>query len=242
MKHTDLNSSVGEWVVAHPLTSRVFESLQIDFCCGGGVSLEQACRDRGLDAREVLQRLRQVITETEGGEKSTENRIEMTRAELCDHIEQTHHAYLKDELPRLTEVIAKVVQAHGENHPELAAVQEVFAALRGELEPHMFKEEHVLFPAIRRLEQSNDCPMFPFGTLANPIRMMEHEHDSAGDALSRMRTLTRDYQVPPDACNTYRAMLARLRELENDTHLHIHKENNILFPKALELERTRFGR
>jgi regulator of cell morphogenesis and NO signaling len=104
------------------------------------------------------------------------------------------------------------------------------------MEPHMFKEEQVLFPAIRQLERSTGRPSFPFGTVANPIRMMEHEHDTAGYALSRIHTLTRDYEIPADACNTYRAMLAGLRQLELDMHVHVHKENSILFPRAIELE------
>jgi regulator of cell morphogenesis and NO signaling len=132
-------------------------------------------------------------------------------------------------------MVAKVVEAHGENHPELATVKEVFGSLKAELEPHMFKEEQVLFPAIRQLEQSADDPSFPFGTVANPIRMMEQEHDDAGYALSRLHTLTRDYKVPEGACNTYRAMLAGLRHLERDMHRHVHKENSILFPRAIEL-------
>ncbi len=115
----------------------------------------------------------------------------------------------------------------------------MFAELRAELEPHMFKEERILFPAIRQLEQSADAPAFPFGTVANPIGMMEHEHDNAGVALASIRTLTSAYQVPEDACNTYRAMLDGLRELEVNMHQHVHKENNILFPRAVELEATR---
>lgn len=236
MIQVNLNSSVGNWVAAHPQTSRVFEALQIEYCCCGGKSLEQACWDRGLDPKQVMQQLEQAVTEDEG---STENWLDVSLTELCDHIEQTHHAYLKEELPRLTELLVKVVDAHGESHPELATVKEVFASLKAELEPHMFKEEQVLFPAIRQLEQSADDPSFPFGTVANPIRMMEQEHDDAGYALSRLHTLTRDYQVPEDACNTYRAMLAGLRQLERDMHRHVHKENSVLFPRAIELEGTR---
>lgn len=236
MTQVNLNSSVGAWVAAHPQTSRVFEALQIEYCCGGGKSLEQACWDRGLDPQQVVQQLEQAVAE-DG--QAAENWLDAPLTELCDHIEQTHHAYLKQELPRLTETIAKVVEAHGTSHPELAMVQEVFAALRAELEPHMFKEEHVLFPAIRRLERSADSPSFPFGTVANPIRVMEQEHDNAGYALSQIHALTRDYQVPEDACNTYRAMLSRLRHLERDMHQHVHKENSILFPRAIELEQSR---
>lgn len=235
MTRNDLNSSVGNWVAAHPQTSRVFEALQIDYCCRGGESLEQACRQRGLDPQQVALQLEQAVADED---PTAENWLEASLTELCNHIEQTHHAYLKEELPRLTEMIAKVVAAHGESHPELAAVQEVFASLRAEMEPHMFKEEHVLFPAIRQLEQSADHRPFPFGTVANPIRMMEQEHDNAGNALSRIRALTRDYQVPDDACNTYRAMLAGLRQLELDMHQHVHKENSILFPRAIEREST----
>lgn len=236
MTQVNLNSSIGTWVAVHPQTSRIFEALQIEYCCGGGKSLEQACWDRGLDPQQVMQQLEQAITEDE---ESTENWLDASLTELCDHIEQTHHAYLKEELPRLTEMIAKVVAAHGENQPELPTVQEVFASLRAELEPHMLKEEQVLFPAIRQLEQSASDPSFPFGTVANPIRMMEQEHDDAGYALSRLHALTREYQVPEGACNTYRAMLAGLRHLERDMHRHVHKENSILFPRAIELEATR---
>ncbi len=236
MAQVNVNSSVGNWVATHPQTSRVFEALQIDYCCGGGTSLEQACWDRGLDPKQVVLQLEQSLVDEE---PPTQDWSHAPLADLCDHIEQTHHAYLKVELPRLTKIVAKVVDAHGTTHPELAMVQEVFATLRAELEPHMLKEEQVLFPAIRQLEQSADDPSFPFGTVANPIRMMEQEHDDAGFALSRLHTLTRDYQVPEGACNTYRAMLAGLRHLERDMHRHVHKENSILFPRAIELEGAR---
>lgn len=238
MTEVNLNSSVGTWVAAHAQTARVFESLQIEYCCGGGKSLEQACWDRGLDPQQVLQQLEQVIAEDES---LSENWLDASLTELCDHIERTHHAYLKEELPRLTELVAKVVEAHAESHPELATVQEVFASLRAELEPHMFKEEQVLFPAIRQLEESAEDTRFPFGTVQNPIRMMEQEHDDAGYALSRIHTLTRDYAVPEDACNTYRGMLARLRQLERDMHRHVHKENSVLFPRAIKLEGSGIG-
>jgi regulator of cell morphogenesis and NO signaling len=135
-------------------------------------------------------------------------------------------------------MLAKLVNAHGGTHRELPEVQQVFAALRSELEPHMFKEEQVLFPAIRRLEQSDTQPTFPFGTVSNPIRMMELEHEVAGNALARIRELTCDYAVPTDACNTYRAALDGLRALELDMHRHVHKENSILFPRAVERERA----
>ena len=229
------NTSVGDWVARYPRTSRVFESLQIDYCCGGGKSLEQACCDRELDPQQVVQQLEQAIN---AGEQPTEDWLNASLTDLCDHIVQTHHAYLKSELPRLTDMIAKVVNAHSEFHEELPTLEQVFAELRAELEPHMFKEEQVLFPAIRQLEQATKQPSFPFGTVANPIRMMEHEHDNAGRALTHIREITKDFEVPADACNTFRAMLDGLRELELNMHEHVHKENNILFPKAVQLEGT----
>lgn len=234
MTQLDIKTPVGNWVARFPQTSRVFESFQIDYCCGGGKPLEEACEQQQLDPQQVVAKLEQAISDVQ--DESQEDWLTASLGDLCDHIEQTHHAYLRNELPRLTDMIAKVVNAHGQSHPELANVQTVFAALRAELEPHMFKEEQILFPAIRLVEQSSQAPSFPFGTVANPIRMMEHEHDNAGDALSELRKLTEDFAVPDGACNTYRAMLDALHELEGNMHQHVHKENNILFPRALELE------
>jgi regulator of cell morphogenesis and NO signaling len=237
MAELNLDATVGQWVAEHPPTSRVFEELQIDYCCGGNRPLAQACQQRKLDPQQVLDRLRQTATGVEV--EPADNWLEAPLAAICDNVEQTHHAYLKTELPRLQAMIARVINAHGANHPEMTEVGRAFEALVGELVPHMFKEERVLFPAIRQLEASADAPEFPFGTVANPIRMMEHEHETAGDALSRIRHATEDYRVPADVCNTYRAMLDGLKTLELDMHQHIHKENNILFPRAIELEHAR---
>jgi regulator of cell morphogenesis and NO signaling len=230
----DLSTTVGQWVARHPSTSRVFESLSIDYCCGGNVSLEQACAKHKIDPADVLMRL-QAASER-GAHSAGPNWLDAPLAELCDHIEVTHHAYLKAELPRLTDIVAKVARVHGDAHPELRSVQQALAELRAELEPHMFKEEQILFPAIRWLENSLSQPAFPYGTIANPIRMMEHENDGAGNCLRQIRELTRDYEVPAGACNTYRAMLDGLQTLEEDMHVHVHKENSILFPRAIRAE------
>jgi regulator of cell morphogenesis and NO signaling len=237
MSNLDVNATVADWVKECPPTSRVFERFQIDYCCGGGNTLSQACADRQLDANEIVVELTHVVADPQ--HELDENWSEMCLTNLCDHIEQTHHAYLRDELPRLTDLVAKVVEAHSTNHPELCLLQQVFAGLKAELEPHMFKEEQILFPAVRRMESSASCPQFPFGSVANPIHMMEHEHDGAGNALARIRELTDNYQAPADACSTFRVMLDSLKQLEADTHQHIHKENNILFPKAQQLEAAR---
>jgi regulator of cell morphogenesis and NO signaling len=229
-----LRTTVGKWVARYPATSRLFEKLGIDYCCGGNRPLEQVCAEKQIDPEEVLERLYDAVEER--GDESSADWLEAPLAVLCDHIEVTHHANLKMELPRLTQIVAKVARVHGDSHPELAGVERALAALRAELEPHMFKEEQILFPAIRWLEQTASRPAFPFGTIANPIRMMEHEHDDAGTALQQIRELTRDYRVPEGACNTYRAMLEGLHALEQDMHVHVHKENSILFPRAVQLE------
>lgn len=227
------SATVGHIVAHRPHLARVFEELQIDYCCGGRRPLAEVCQERGLDVDELVQRL----AATESAAATSEpDWTAVPLAELCDNIERTHHDYLRRELPRLTAIIAKVVNAHGANHPELASVQATFAELRAELEPHMAKEECILFPSIRYLEAHRRATPFPFGSLANPIRVMISDHDHAGDALGRIRQLTCDYAVPEGACNTYRVMLEGLATLERDMHVHVHKENNILFPRAVELE------
>lgn len=234
MTELNLNNTVGQWVAHSPSTSRVFEAVGIDYCCGGNKPLERACAERRIDLQGLLGQLQEAATAPDA--ESGQTWIDAPLDRLCDHIEVTHHAYLKAEVPRLTEMVAKVVRAHGDNHPEMAQVQEELAAFQAEVQPHMYKEEHILFPAIRLLARSAAPPAFPFGTIANPIRMMEYEHDVAGNALKQIRELTSDFRIPAGACNTYRALLDGLHELEQDMHRHVHKENSILFPRAVELE------
>jgi regulator of cell morphogenesis and NO signaling len=230
----NLSSPVGDWVSEHPRTSRIFEELHIDYCCGGRTPLEEACRERSLDPKDVEARLLESMGLFEDVPSEMWNTAPLK--DLCDHIEQTHHAYLRTELPRLSKMVKKVAAVHGDRHQYLLQLEKVFEGFRAELETHMFKEEAVLFPAIRELESESGAAQFPFGSVANPIRVMEHEHDDAGQALAKMRELTNHYQPPEGACNTFRAMLDGLRELERDMHHHVHKENNILFPRAKELE------
>jgi regulator of cell morphogenesis and NO signaling len=178
-----------------------------------------------------------------GEEQRTDvNPAAMTLTQLADHIEATHHAWLRQEFPRLTQMTEKVASVHGHSDQRLASVAAIFAALRAEMESHMFKEERILFPLIRQLEASGSAAHSHCGTIANPIRVMEMEHDSAGGAVGEMRTLTDGFTPPAGACNTYRAMLDTLRQLEADLHQHVHKENNVLFPRALELEASLAGR
>lgn len=228
-----LADTVGDWVTTHPATSRVFERHKIDYCCGGGRSLEEACRSAKADVQVVLADLSDISSRGQ-----SDDEVDFTSqslAEMCDQIEATHHEYLKGELPRLTQLVEKVVSVHGDQHSWLAQFGESFRQLREELVPHMFKEEQILFPAIRTIEQTGKMPAFPFGSVDNPIRMMEHEHDVAGQALRDLRAASLGFTLPEGGCNTFRAMLDGLRELEADLHQHIHKENSILFPRASRL-------
>jgi len=225
-------TTVGDLVRLRPSFSRELEHLKIDYCCGGKVSLAQACEKRGLDANAVL-----ATFENTGTAEATHDAPDaMDLGTLADHIERTHHAYLREELPRLDALTRKVSAVHGHSEPRLNEVHDCFVACREELEAHMLKEEEGLFPMIRALEGSNGAPCVSPNTLASEIETLEQEHDDAGGALTRIRELTDDYTPPDWACNTYRAMLDGLETLERDMHVHVHKENSILFPKALALE------
>ncbi len=234
MPQLDTNVSVGALVREKPNRSRVFDRYGIDFCCGGKVSLAQACTKRGVPLSQVVAAIE--ADDQRSAQGSLVDVDTMTLSELCDHIEATHHAYLKQELPRLDQMTEKVARVHGNKEPKLREIRTVFLELQAELMPHMTKEEQILFPSIRQLEGSNDRPRIHCGSVNNPIRQMEHEHEQVGDALTRIRQLTNDF-VPPDwACNTYRAMFDGLKDLEENMHQHVHKENNVLFVKAGELE------
>ncbi|HEY1205503.1 MAG: iron-sulfur cluster repair di-iron protein [Bryobacteraceae bacterium] len=229
--------TVRDIAAANPAAVRVFEKYGIDYCCGGHRPLAEVCTERGIAADTVL-------AEVEAGSRGqAPDRDWMTArlTELIGHIVSRHHRYLNTELPALEVRLAKVVEVHGAKHPEvLGPLHSVFASLKDELEAHLQKEEMVLFPAIEELEAASTAGrrphLPPFGTVRNPIRMMEHEHDGAGQALRTMRDLTGGYQPPADACTTYPALYTGLEELEKDLHTHIHLENNILFPRAVALE------
>ncbi|MCC6729699.1 MAG: iron-sulfur cluster repair di-iron protein [Chthonomonadales bacterium] len=234
MNDIQTQTTIGQLVAERPSRARVFETLGLDYCCGGKVALDKACAERGLDLDSVVTRLE----ESDAG-RAAETERDLRNAplaELADHIVEVHHGFLRQELPRLSMLSAKVAQAHGQRFPALVEVQGVFEDMRAELESHTMKEEGVLFPLCKQLETSTALPDTHFGSVANPIRVMEHEHDSAGAALARLNKLTDAYSTPSGVCNTYRALMDGLAELERDLHQHIHKENNILFPRALAVE------
>jgi regulator of cell morphogenesis and NO signaling len=233
MSNALIESTVGQLVVERPSRARVFEKLGIDYCCGGKKPLRQAIEEKNLDVGGVLQALEQESTWQPQVER---NWSTASLTDLCDHIEQTHHAYLKYELPRLEFLTAKVADRHGSHRAELVEIHKIFMTLKGEMESHMMKEERILFPLCRQLDQADGPVASHCGSVSNPIAVMIREHDDAGDALARIRDLSNDYTPPLDACNTYRATFDGLRQLELDMHQHVHKENNILFPKAARVE------
>jgi regulator of cell morphogenesis and NO signaling len=231
-----MNDTVGAIVRDHPGLSRLFEQAQVDYCCGGQKTLAEACVKRGIDPQTFLTELETWATTTPGAEV---NLTALSLTELADHIERIHHAYLHTELPRLDKMVTKVATVHGEKEPRLIQIKDIFLALSAELATHLMKEEQILFPMIRQLEASDTLPSFHCGTIANPIRQMEFEHDEAGEALRQLRQLTDDYNPPDWACNTYRALLDALHRFEQDMHQHVHKENNVLFPRAIALEQSK---
>ncbi|MHB0960384.1 MAG: iron-sulfur cluster repair di-iron protein [Pirellulaceae bacterium] len=231
-----LQSTVGDLVKERPARSRIFEKLRIDYCCGGKLSLADACAKRAHDPHTVLEQIQASDAQAASADAELIDADALSLTDLAAHIEQTHHSYLRSELPRLDAMTQKVYQVHGETESRLAEVRRAFLALYQELSSHMMKEEQILFPMIRQLESAEGMPAFHCGSVANPIRQMESEHESAGDALTILRDSTDGYCPPEWACNTYRAMLDGLAHLEWDLHQHIHKENNVLFPKAIRLE------
>ena len=224
----DVHRSLGDLVAERPSTARVLERHGLDYCCNGHRSLAEASASAGVDPLAIAAELAE-LADDPGDDVGG-----LGPAELAEHILATHHAYLHEELPLLDALAEKVRGVHGSRHAELDRVAELVAETRAELEPHLAKEERVLFPAIKELADGRH--EFAFGSVANPIRVMMLEHDRAGDLLRRLRAASDDYRVPDDACASYRQLYERLETLESDTHRHIHLENNVLFPAVLGAE------
>ena len=229
--------TVRELVLENPEATRVFEQLGIDYCCGGERSLEEACQAAHVPLERVEKSLAEAPKVSDGRDWAAEPLFELTA-----HVRNTHHRYTRDEIKRLGPLFEKVCSVHWKNHPELLEIRVAFDGLARELTMHMMKEEAVLFPYIERMEESVVAhePVLPppFGAVRNPIAMMMREHDDAGSALHEMRAASHGYSAPADACLSYQTLYRALAELEADLHQHIHLENNILFPRAVEMERA----
>lgn len=217
--------TVGELVAERPGRSRIFQAYEIDFCCQGGRTLREACQRRGLAVNLVADQLE---AEHAPPDDLTTNPADLPPPELTRYIVETHHQFLRDELPRLHVMAARVAKVHGVHTPSLLDVFNVFDSMAQELVSHLAKEEEILFPAIVALSQDAS----EIDSLDGPIACMRHEHDDTTAAIDQLRALTRNYQPPPDACNTYRALFAGLRDLEDDLRRHIRLENETLFPAA----------
>ena len=229
--------TVRERATENPATVRVFEKYGIEYCCGGRVPLADACAAKGLNIDDVIASLEAATAPLAPGQKDW---AKEPLGSLAAHIVDTHHAYVGREVPRLNELAGKVVSRHGDTREELPAIQSKLAELGEELIAHQGKEEVVLFPYIGKLERfaagSGAMPRNCFGSITRPIEMMTRDHDVAGNLMAEIRKLSQDYTPPDGACPTFRAFYEGLREFEEDLHQHIHLENNILFPRAVELE------
>lgn len=234
---TELSArSLAQIVNENHRTVSVFEKYHLDFCCQGKRSLQQACEESQVPVD-------QVITELENITKSQHTPLDFNSfslTQLADYIVMTHHAYVKEKMPSIYEYLKKVVFKHGERHPELLKIFETFAAVQEEMKQHMEKEEQVLFPHIKALEKvitENAQQYTSLSLMQSSITMLEEEHEHAGQMLGEIRDLTKNYTPPVGACTTYRLSFASLEAFELDLHHHVHLENNILFPKALDLFR-----
>ncbi|MDO5697895.1 MAG: iron-sulfur cluster repair di-iron protein [Dermatophilus congolensis] len=227
----DFTTTLGDLVTQDPRRAMVFERYGIDYCCNGQRPLDTAVQEAGLDLDEVSA----AIDIADPPPPAQWQQLEL--AALAHDIVDTHHAYLWEQMPELELLVNRVAGVHGENHPELMRVQEAYLQAIADLDQHLTREERVLFPAISKLEKAQAPVSFAFGTLSNPINQMLAEHDVVGDLFKEMNALTNGFTVPDDGCASYTAMLAGLKAMELDLHEHIHKENNILFPRVLELEK-----
>lgn len=231
-----VTKTLAEIVKENLRSAIVFEEYGLDFCCNGNRSLIVACEEKNIDPNVIVNDLKQLSE----NDNVLQNIDDWELNFLVDYILNNHHQYVRRMIPVITLHADKVASVHGKNHPETLEIADFFLAVRDELQMHMMKEERILFPYIKQLEKSKKdnekiVPP-PFGTIRNPVSMMEMEHQSAGDAMYNIRELSGNYNPPSDACNTFKALYSELKEFEEDLHKHIHLENNILFPKSVELE------
>ncbi len=230
-------SNIGAIVANDYRSASVFKNHGIDYCCNGNRSIADACADKDLDTDVLIAALSNVSSADVSGHIDYKSwPLDL----LADYIEKTHHRYVSTKIEELLPLLDKIVKVHGTAHPELSEIQSLFVATAGALTQHMKKEEMILFPFIRKMATAaiaqQNITLPPFGSIQNPIAMMHHEHDDEGERFRKIAALSNNYTPPDDACATYKVTFALLREFEADLHLHIHLENNILFPKSIMLE------
>lgn len=230
--------TIGEIVADDYRAAAVFESYGIDFCCGGNITVDEACRQKSVDLNELTGKLAAIINNQQGTSVDFKSwPLDL----LADYIQKKHHRYVEEKSLEIKPYLDKICEVHGQQHPELFEINTHFNASAGVLAQHMKKEELVLFPFIRKMvkakAQGTKVEKPHFGTIQNPIKTMIDEHNIEGDRFDKIAALSKNYTPPPDACNTYRVTFGLLKEFEDDLHMHIHLENNILFPKAIELEK-----
>ncbi|WP_339634940.1 iron-sulfur cluster repair di-iron protein [Bizionia echini] len=240
--HKNMSKPIGEFVADDFRTAAIFSNYGIDFCCKGHRTVEEVCNKNGVNPDELLNKLDVVLN------SNSNNAIDYKSWPLdllADYIEKTHHRYVEEKIPVLRQFLDKLCRVHGGNHPELFKINELFTGSAGELSAHMKKEELILFPFIKKMVKASldgqaiEAPHF--GTVENPIAIMMEEHDNEGERFRKIALITNNYTPPADACNTYKVTFAMLEEFEKDLHLHIHLENNILFPEAAKLEQRFFA-
>lgn len=237
MENTDLiEKKIADIVTLNIKTAHVFKKYGIDFCCGGGVSVQKACEKKNIDANLVLNDLKNIDAKVTASQNYNIWELDF----LIDYIINTHHVYVNESLELIDAYSKKVAKVHGEHHPAVIKIQELFELAAQDLTSHMKKEELILFPYIKKLVAAKKAKVATekahFGSVNNPINMMEHEHETVGNIFKEIAILSDNYIAPEWACNTFKALYSKLEEFEQDLHIHIHLENNILFPKALALE------
>lgn len=239
------NTKLGDIVAENYNAASIFDKYQLDFCCQGDRSIEQACKAQNLPLEEIMEEVRASTQSSNSDVAGMPTDIKAWPLDLmADYVEKKHHRYVTQQIPVIEAYLDKIVRVHGGNHPELATVREIFQETAGELTMHMKKEELMLFPYIRKMVLAKisgrklDPP--PFGSISNPVNAMLADHEMEGARSAKLRALTNGFQTPADGCNTYRLTWRLLEDFEKDLHQHIHIENNILFPRAIELETTGF--
>jgi len=227
------DKKAGKIVADNFRSAKVFTKYGIDFCCKGGIKLSEACETRGLDTDLLIEKIVKATQNADGVDYQA-----LSMGNMVDHILQVHHKYIEDTIPALKFYLDKIDKVHGESHPELKEIKELFFRAADALTSHVKKEEFILFPYVKAMEEANlhRFKLSPphFGTIENPIAMMEHEHNTEGERFRQIATLSNNYIPPSDVCQTYKVAFSLLKEFESDLHTHIHLENNILFPEAKE--------